>query len=114
MANQPYTLLDIAIRNGDHVGAVVEEVTTEAPEWGLIPAVSQEGTSYDVLRRTVLPAGSFRAVGDGVKGQKSEWARETKPMFVFEAQMNVPEDVEKAQTKSQKITTGDLLADETM
>src|SRR5947209_3897754 len=112
MASQPYTLLDLAIRNGANVGSVVEEVTTAAPEWGIVPSVPQQGTSYDVLRRTALPKGSFRNVGDGVKGSKSEWARETKPMFIFEAAMNVGEDIVKAQTESQKSTVGDILADE--
>lgn len=108
------TLLDLAIRNGDNIAAVVEDVTTVAPEWGILPAVPKLGTSYDVLRRVGLPTGGFRKVGDGVKGQKSEFARETKPMFVFEAQMNVGEDIVKAQTASSRATTGDVLADEAM
>lgn len=106
------TLLDLAMRGGENVAAVVEDVVTVAPEWGIIPAAPRLGTSYEVLRRTSLPSGGFRKVGDGVVGQKSGFERETKPMFVFEAQMNVGEDIVKAQTAASRSTVGDVLADE--
>lgn len=108
----PITLLDLAIRNGDNVGAVVEDVTTVAPEWTIVPAVPQDGTSYDVLRRVGLPAGAFRNVGEGVDQSKSEWARETKPMFFFDAQMDIDEAVVQAQTAQSMAKVGDVLADE--
>ncbi len=108
------TLLDLAARSGENVAAVVEDVTTVAPEFSVIPAIARGGVSYDVLRRVGLPAGSFRKVGNGVDMSKSSWERETKPMFVFEAQMQIGEDIVKAQTAQSRATVGDILADEAM
>jgi hypothetical protein len=111
----PITLLDLAARSGDNVQSVVEDVTTHAPEWGIIPAVARQGISYDVLRRTgALPGGGFRQVGGGVKMQKSGFERETKPMFLFEALMSIGEDVVMAQTAQSRATMGDVLSDEAM
>lgn len=112
MANKVFTLLDLAARSGENVAAVVEDVTTVAPEFSVIPAIARGGVSYDILRRTGLPAGAFRKVGNGVDMGKSIWERETKPMFVFEAQMTIGEDIVKAQTSQSRATTGDILADE--
>jgi hypothetical protein len=111
-AAAPITLLDLAMRNGENIAAVVEEVTTVAPELNTIPAIPIDGTSYDILRRTGLPAGGFSQVGGGVAMGKSTWARETKPMFLFQAQMLVGNDIVLAQTARQKVTAGDVLADE--
>ena len=111
-AAAPITMLDLAMRNGENVAAVVEDVTTVAPELNTIPAIPVDGTSYDILRRVGLPAGGFSAVGGGVAMGKSSWARETKPMFLFQAQMLIGNDIVIAQTARQRITTGDVLADE--
>jgi hypothetical protein len=111
-AAAPITLLDLAIRNGENIAAVVEDVTTVAPELGIVPAIAIDGTSYDILRRTGLPAGTFSQVGGGVAMGRSTWARETKPMFLFQAQMLVGNDIVLAQTARQKVTVGDVLADE--
>jgi hypothetical protein len=114
MPNGPLTLLDIAARNGENVAAVVEDVTTVAPEFAIVPAITRFGTSYDVLRRVGYPKGGFRKVGNGVQLNKSQWERETKPMYVFDAQMQIGEDIVKAQTASSRATVGDILADEAM
>jgi hypothetical protein len=114
MPNAYLTLLDVAARNGDNVAAVVEDVTEVAPEFAIVPAITRFGTSYDVLRRVGYPSGGFRKVGNGVQLNKSSWERETKPMYVFDAQMNVGEDVVKAQTAASRATVGDILADEAM
>ncbi len=106
------TLLDLAVRSGDNVAAAIEDVTTIAPEFSVIPAITRNGVSYDVLRRVGLPSGGFRKVGNGVDMSKSQWERETKPMFVFEALMQIGEDIVKAQTAQSRATVGDILADE--
>ncbi len=108
----PLTLLDIATRSGQRVGAVVEEVLTVAPEWSIIPAISREGTTYDVLRRTALPAGNFRDANAGVALSKSEFVRDPKQMYFFDAQMDIDEAVVQAQTAGSGATFGDVLADE--
>jgi hypothetical protein len=108
----PITLLDLAITNGENIAAVVEDVTTVAPELNTVPAIAVDGTSYDILRRTGLPAGGFSQVGGGVAMGKSTWARETKPMFLFQAQMLIGNDIVLSQTARQKVTVGDVLADE--
>jgi hypothetical protein len=114
VANAPgqLTLLDIAMRNGQNVAAIVEDVTTVAPEFSVVPAIIRGGTSYDVLRRTGYPAGGFRQVGAGVALNKSTWERETKPMYLFDCQMLIGEDIVKAQTAESMSTAGDVLADE--
>lgn len=106
------TLLDLAARSGDNVAAVIEDVTTIAPEFSVIPAITRNGVSYDVLRRVGLPAGGFRKVGNGIDMSKSSWERETKPMFAFEAFMQITEDIVKAQTAQSRASVGDILADE--
>ncbi len=112
MARAPITLLDIALRNGDNVASVVNDVTNVAPEWGTIPAVTRAGLSYDVVRTVGLPHGYFRPVGDGVPMDKSDIVRESKPMFPFETFLTVGEDVVKAQTTQSKATVGDILTTE--
>lgn len=114
MPDGPLTLLDLANRSGDNVHAVVDEVHTFAPEWGRIPAVPRLGTSYEVIKRTGLPSGDFRGVGKGVKMTKSTTDRDVKPMFIFDCQINVGEDIVKAQTAQSKANFGEVLADEAL
>lgn len=108
----PITLLDLAMRSGENVGAVVEDVTTTAPEWATFPAVPREGTTYDVLRRTELPRGGFRDVGGGVQQSKSAHERDPKKLYFFDAQMGIDEATVQAQTSGGMASTGDVLADE--
>jgi hypothetical protein len=112
MARAPITLLDLALTNGDNVASVVNDVTTVAPEWATIPAVTRMGISYDVLRTVGLPHGYFRPVGDGVPMDKSDIVREAKPMFPFETFLEVGEDVVEAQTSQSKASLGDILTRE--
>lgn len=111
-AAAPITMMDLALKNGENIAAVVEEVTTVAPELEVIPTIPIDGTTYDILRRVGLPAGGFSPVGGGVTMGKSSWARETKPMFLFQAQMLVGNDIVMAQTARSQMTVGDVLADE--
>ncbi len=113
MAFAPITLLDIAERkNGNKVAALIEDVVIAAPEWGLIPAITVDGTSYDMLRRVGLPHGRFRPVGDGVPMLKSEWSRETKPMGYFDDQLRIGQDIVLAQSRGNDAVIPDVLADE--
>ncbi len=112
MARAPITLLDIALTNGDNVASVVNDVTTVAPEWSTIPAVTRQGISYDVLRTVGLPHGYFRPVGDGVPMDKTDLVRESKPLFPFETFLTVGEDVVDAQTSQSKASVGDILTRE--
>ena len=107
-------LLDLAQRAGEKPAAIVDEVTTVAPEWTVIPAVPQTGTSYEIMRRIALPTGSFRAVGSGVPlAKKTQWEKDKGSMYLFEAQMAIGEDVIKAQKANMAtLTDGDIMADE--
>ena len=107
-------LLDLAQRTGERPAAIVDEITTVAPEWSVIPAIPQTGTSYEIMRRVGIPAGSFRAVGSGVPlSKKSQWEKDKGSMYLFEAQMAIGEDVMKAMRANMvTLTDGDILADE--
>lgn len=103
------TLLDLAARNGsDQVIGLIEDVTTYAPEFSVVPAQPKPGTSYRVTRRTALPAAGFRAVNDALTLGKSTFVQEVKPMFFMDAQLQVDEAVQKGDDRQ----LGDLLADE--
>lgn len=109
----PLNLLDIALRNGKGVHALIEGVVTYAPELMTFGTVPMAGITYATLTNTALPSGDFRKVGGGVPLQKSEWKREVGSMFPFEAQMRVPEDVVMiARSQNADLTDGDVLASE--
>lgn len=113
MAKGQLNTLDIAIRNGEHVHALIEGVLTQAPELRTLPIVTKTGISYTTMTRTALPSGDFAKVGAGVAPEKSEWKRETGSMSKFEAQMRVPEDVVTiARSEDNSVTQEDVLADE--
>lgn len=103
------TLLDIAARNNnDALVGLVEDVTTYAPEWGIIPAVSRPGTTYNVLRRTSFPTGAFRSVNAANTTVASKYVTEVKQMFFWDT----PLQIDEALLQADKATAGDLLAQE--
>src|ERR1700676_4317583 len=113
MATGTYTLLDLATRSGVGVQSLIEGVLTYAPEFQVVPTFPKAGITYTTLTRTALPAGDFRQVGGGVGLQRSEWKRETGSMALFEAQMQVAEDiVVAAMSENADLKTGDILTDE--
>lgn len=113
MATGKYTLLDLATRSGVGVTSLIEGVLTFAPEMQVVPTFPKAGITYTTLTRTALPAGDFRKVGGGVANQKSEWKRETGSMALFEAQMQIAEDIViAAKSENAELITGDILADE--
>src|SRR5688572_20820080 len=66
------TLLDVAKNNGsDAVVGLVEEALSYAPEVGLFPVRSIEGTTYKTLVREGLPAVDFIAASSGIDPGKS-------------------------------------------
>lgn len=66
------TLLDVAKNNGsDAVVGLVEESISAAPEIGLIPVRTIEGTGFKTLVRTGLPSVDFIAASSGIPGSKS-------------------------------------------
>src|SRR2546421_7440661 len=113
MATGPYTLLDLASRSGIGVQSLIEGVLTYAPEFSVVPAFPKSGLSYTTLTRSALPTGSFRKAGQGVGLQKSEWDRKTGSMCIFEAAMQIAEDIViAAQADNPELATGDILSDE--
>jgi hypothetical protein len=100
-------LLDLANLTGnDAVVGLIEEVTTVAPEFEVIPARTRKGTSYRVGKRTALPSGGFRDVNAGVAPAKSTYISEVKPMYFFDALLSVDEAIVKADEGE----LGDILA----
>src|SRR6266404_2115255 len=113
MATGKYTLLDLATRSGVGVTSLIEGVLTFAPELQVFPTFPKAGITYTTLTRTALPAGDFRDVGSGVGLQKSEWKRETGSMALFEAQMQIAEDIVVAAiSENPDLIVGDILSDE--
>lgn len=105
MAN--LTLYDlVTLQRNDPLTGLVEDVTTYAPEFSTIPVVTRAGTSYDIVRRTALPASGFRAINNGVTAGKSAFKKETKEMFFLDTPINVDEAI----IKGQDGTAGDVLS----
>lgn len=66
------TLLDVAKLNGsDAVVGLVEESISAAPEVGVFPVRTVDGTSFRTLVRTGLPAVDFIAASSGIDASKS-------------------------------------------
>jgi hypothetical protein len=108
-----YTLLDLAARSGVGVSALIEGVLTYAPELSVIPAFPKSGITYTTLTRTELPTGAFRKAGAGVSLTKSAWRRDTGSMCIFDAQMQINEDIViAARAENPELETGDILTDE--
>ncbi len=113
MASGKYTLLDLAARSGKGIHALMEGVLTYAPELMVMPTFPRAGIEYSTLTRTELPSGDFRMVGGGTPLSKSAWKRETGSMALFDAQMQVAEDiVVAARSQDPELITEDILADE--
>ena len=103
------TLLDIAARSGsDAVVGLIEDATTYAPEFSVIPAMTKPGTTYRVTRRTDLPTASFRAVNESAAIGKSTFEQELKQMYF----LDVPLQVDEAAVKGDDGSAGDFLAQE--
>lgn len=109
MAQGIPTLLDIAARTGsDEIVGLIEDVTTYAPEFSVIPAMTKSGTTYRVTRRTALPTAQFANAGEAVTVGKSIYVQETKEMYWLDCQLRVPESVAKADDRK----LGDFLTSE--
>lgn len=109
----PLNLLDIALRNGKGVHALIEGVVTYAPELMTLGTIPMAGITYATLENTAIPSGAFHQVGGGVPLGKSEWSRKTGSMSPFSAEMRVLNSIllaAKAQNTS--LTDGDILASE--
>lgn len=103
------TLLDIAARTGsDMVVGLIEDVTTYAPEFSVVPAMTKPGTTYKLTRRTALPTAAFRNVGDASTVQKSTYIQETKEMYFIDCPLQIDEAVVRADPGG----AGQLMADE--
>jgi hypothetical protein len=113
MASGKYTLLDLSARSGKNITSLIEGVLTVAPELRTFPMFPKSGITYSTLTRTELPSGDFRAVGGGTGLSKSAWQRDTGSMALFEAQMQVAEDIViAARSENPDLVTEDILADE--
>jgi hypothetical protein len=109
MATGYTTLLDIANRSGsDALVGLIEDVTTYAPEFSVIPAVTRKGTTYRVTRRTGLPTAAFRSVNESGTIGKSTWKQEVKEMYFLDCPLQVDEAVVQADDGS----AGDFLTQE--
>lgn len=101
--------MDIVQRQGsDALVGLIEDVTTYAPEFGIVPASTRAGTSYKVTRRTALPTAAFRSVNESGTIGKSTFKQETKEMYF----LDVPLQVDEAAVQGDDGSAGDFLAQE--
>jgi hypothetical protein len=109
MATGSLTLLDIAARSGsDAVVGLIEEVTTLAPEFQVVPAMTKRGITYKLTQRTALPTAAFRDVNGATTIAKSTYTQSVKEMYY----LDVPLQVDEAIVKADDGTVGDILANE--
>lgn len=91
------SLYDLAILDrADEYTGLIEDVTTLAPEFGVIAAHKRPGTWYKTVKRTTLPTVQFRQVNAGVPTSKSTYKSEIKEMFFLDARLNMDEAVWEA------------------
>lgn len=95
MAN--LSLYDLAVlqRNDPYTG-LIEDVTTLAPEFSVIPAMARSGTWYKTVNRTVLPTAQFRSANEGVTPSKSTYKAAIKEMLFIDTQLQIDEAVWEA------------------
>lgn len=92
MATGYTTLLDIAARSqSDALVGLIEDATTYAPEFSVVPAVTKPGTTYRVTRRTALPTAAFRSVNESGTIGKSTFKQEVKEMYFLDCPLQVDE-----------------------
>lgn len=109
MATGVTTLLDIVQRTGsDALVGLIEDVTTYAPEFSIVPATTRVGTTYRVTRRVSLPTAGFRSVNDAGTLGKSAFKQEVKEMYF----LDVPLQVDEAAVQADDMSAGDFLAQE--
>jgi hypothetical protein len=95
MANT--SLYDLAVLyRTDAFTGLIEDVTTLAPEFGTIGAVTREGTWYEVASRTTLPTAQFRIPNQGVATSKSTYKKQVKQMFFLDVELQQDQAVWKA------------------
>jgi hypothetical protein len=92
----------------DPLTGLIEDVTTYAPEFSVVPCVRRPGTVYRVSSRTALPTAAFRHVNNGVTAGKSAYKQILKEMFFLDSPVNIDEAIVKADDRS----TGDILSHE--
>lgn len=94
MAN--LTLIEVINRNSasQQVG-LIEDVTTYAPEWGVLPAQRHPGTSYKVARRVGLPPIGFRLANqsNSFGTSRSKLKQDVKDMAFIDGVINIDEMV---------------------
>jgi hypothetical protein len=101
------TLFDLVTKNNNDVlTGLVEDVTTFAPEFSVIPVVTRPGISYTICRRATLPVGGFRGTNMGVTPTSSTYKKEIKEMFFLDIPINVDEAIVKGDDRS----IGDILS----
>lgn len=102
-------LTDILARtNADPIKGLVEDVTTFAPEFNVVPAIARVGTTYRVTRRTGFPSGGFRATNTALAPSKSTYVQDIKEMFF----LDYPLQIDEAIVQADDGTAGDLLTQE--
>lgn len=111
MATGYLTMLDLAERTkSDQIIGLVEEVTSLAPEFSIVPAITKPGTTYKATLRTANPTAAFRDANSANTIGKSTYKQVSREMYF----LDVPLSVDEAIVKADDGTVGDLLAQEAM
>jgi hypothetical protein len=103
------TLFDlVTLQRNDRLTGLVEDVTTYAPEFSMVPVEKRPGTYYEIVVRTSLPTVSFRNINQGVAPTKSIYKKYLKEMFFLDA----PIVVDEAIVKGDDASSGSILVHE--
>lgn len=109
MATVNLSLYDlVTLQRNDFLTGLVEDVTTYAPEFSMVPVEKRPGTYYEIARRTSLPTVSFRNINVGIQPTKSIYKKELHEMFFLDGQIVIDEAIVKGDDAS----TGSILVHE--
>jgi hypothetical protein len=102
MANDYFTLLDIAKLNADdQVTPLIEANVNVAPELNRFPAITIPGTSFTSLIRTTLPTPGFRNVNEGVYTTKEAYATKIVECAYLDAQIEMDRAAARANRRGE-------------
>jgi hypothetical protein len=94
------TLADLAaLRGSDAVVGLIEDATSFAPEFGVVPARGLTGITYMLTRRTGKPTGAFRDANSAVTLEKSQYTQEVKQMYFLDLQLQTDEAIVKSDSR---------------
>lgn len=105
------TMLDLTKRrHGAKEVGLIEANLSFAPELGLFPARTIEGTSYSTLLRIGLPTVAFTHLNGGVAASKSRYETKLVEAFIIRSLIEIDKAAISADTAATSLQTDESLA----